>query len=667
MYAICRLGWLRSAARLLTLALALAPASAHSHPSSEWDGIRHALLQWANGVANASPEAVAPLLRDDFELDLGVFTVSREQYLGALGADGPLFERVSLAHAFHEEIPEGGVVVRPVIAFYSEELASPSALAVELVRDGDEWKLARIGPGGELPSALAGSLPEHAALHTVQVHVEDAETGAPVAARVHVEDEKGEYWPPRGHQKNIATGWREDVGRDVSLAGRTYAYVEPGFELPLPEGRYTLEVVRGMQYVPRSVEFLVTADAVPTLEVAIERWSDLQRQGWYSGDTHVHFLDPRSAILEMQGEDLNVLNILATKWGELITNVEHVTGRPSPLSKPDHIVFVGEETRHGFLGHAILLGLGQLVYPLTWGGPIEGVPGGYDHTTMAAQADRAHAAGGFVAWAHFPLPGGELPADLALGKLDSVDVMTWGDAFSDAGGIAAPGSVDAWYRFLNCGFRIPATAGTDKMLNTQVSGSVRTYVKVDGAFTYAGWLDGIRAGRTFVTTGPVLKLRAAGREIGDEIAAAAGDRIRVVAEVSSHLPVEWLEIVVSGEVVARQENPSASRELALEVEVPVSGSAWIAARAYSPELQPYQRWVAIGAVGVPVMAHTSPIYVAVPGAPQRSAEDARFLADWLDRSITWAEEQGRFRSPSERAALIGLLEQAKSVYLEQVP
>ena len=89
---------------------------------------------------------------------------------------------------------------------------------------------------------------------------------------------------------------------------------------------------------------------------------------------------------------------------------------------------------------------------------------------------------------------------IALGKIDAVDIMTWGNAFRE--GERAPAGT--WYRFLNAGFDLPATAGTDKMFNSQVVGSVRTYVNVEGVFSYEGWLDGIRAGRTFVTTGPML-------------------------------------------------------------------------------------------------------------------------------------------------------------------
>ncbi len=97
--------------------------------------------------------------------------------------------------------------------------------------------------------------------------------------------------------------------------------------------------------------------------------------------------------LELRGEDLNVVNILVSKWGELITNAEHFIGAPSPLSDADHIVYVNEETRHHVLGHAVLLNLKELVYPLSWGGPDEGVHGGYDYPPMAHQADKTHQQG----------------------------------------------------------------------------------------------------------------------------------------------------------------------------------------------------------------------------------------------------------------------------------
>jgi hypothetical protein len=650
---------------VVTVALLLLSAGVSSgHPIPDQDRIMNTVLRWADGFTNGDPHLVAPLLHENFRAigqDITGRPLNREAYLKLLGSKGQIPIRVTLRYAFHEA--EGvHATVRPVVTFL--DAAPPMAHTIKLAKVGEEWRITEIAADADLPPELTGELPEHFELQRVGVHVADTATGKPVAVRVNIRDSQGRYWPPEGHMKNIRTGWRQDVGGDVWVGGATYAYVQPDFGIPLPTGEYEMEVLRGIEYVPEKVRFDVTAGKVTDLEVRLTRWSNVRKDGWYSGDTHTHFLDPNTGIIEAQAEDLNVLNILVTKWGELITNVEHFTGAPSPLSTRNHIVFFGEESRHGFLGHTILLGIKKLVYPLTWGGPTEGIYGGHDYPPMAHQADAAHSHGGFVTWAHFPRPGGELAVDLALGKIDSVDLMTWGDAIA---GVAegVPSSADTWYRFLNCGLRIPATAGTDKMLNTQVVGSVRTYVKVPGEFSYAAWLDGIRDGRTFVTTGPMLKFEADGHEVGDEIAARAGDTIRVRAEVSSRIPVDWIEIVMGGEVVARKDNTSQAGSLILETDVSAPKSTWVAARAYSPRLQPNQSWTYIGVDGIPLMAHTSPIYISVDGGPTQSPDDAEVLMRSIDGSIEWVRTRARYMEESQRQEVIDLYERARRVYLEQ--
>ena len=269
-----------------------------------------------------------------------------------------------------------------------------------------------------------------------------------------------------------------------------------------------MEILKGIEYEPRSIRFSVKKGKVPELEVQMRRWSDLRREGWYSGDTHVHFVSPHAALLEAKAEDLNVINILATKWDELITNVEHFTGGPDRVSEPETIIYVNEESRHDFLGHTVLLNLKHLVYPLTWGGPDEGVPGGIDYPPMARQADDGpNAQGGFVRLG--PLPGRARrvwPSTWPWERWNSIDLMTWGDPLVPR--YNRPAAAEVWYRLLNCGFRLAAAGGTDKMSNIQVAGIPRVYVQVPGPFSYDAWLDGIRAGRTFVTTGPMLQFTA---------------------------------------------------------------------------------------------------------------------------------------------------------------
>jgi hypothetical protein len=86
--------------------------------------------------------------------------------------------------------------------------------------------------------------------------------------------------------------------------------------------------------------------------------------------------------------------------------------------------------------------------------------------------------------------------DVALGKIDSLDI-NWGEP-----------TLQLWYGLLNCGFHLPASAGTDCFLNriqSRLPGSDRAYVKIDTAFSYGEWIRNLKAGRSFVTSGPLLE------------------------------------------------------------------------------------------------------------------------------------------------------------------
>lgn len=409
------------------------------------------------------------------------------------------------------------------------------------------------------------------------------------------------------------------------------------------------------------MEFEVTEDSIPTVNIDIERWTHMAAGGWYSGDSHVHFLDPQTALVEAQGEDLNVINVLGSSGGNLITALHHFTGEPSVHATDQNIVYITEETRHDFLGHTVLLGLEELIYPMGWGEPTTGVIGGYDFPTMAQQADKAHARGAHVAWAHFPNPHGELAIDVALDKIDSVEVFVFGDPLDEDGRI---GPARTWYRLLNTGARLPALGATDKMWNTQIAGGVRTYVRVDGEFTYDAWIDGIDAGRTFATSGPMLDLTAGDARLGDTIDVATGDAVPFRAEVHSRKPVDRLEIIVNGVVVATKENTARSKRFSIEGQTVVDRSSWIAARAWSGEILPIQGeyWPP----GAPYLAHTSPIYIDVDGKPRTSAEDSAFLAEWCEKTIEWARTEARYHDEAQREAVVELYERARQVYLAQL-
>src|SRR5262249_44309338 len=179
----------------------------------------------------------------------------------------------------------------------------------------------------------------------------------------------------------------------------------------------------------------------------------------------------------------------------------------------------------------------------------------------------------------------------------------------------APGlddpSIAEWYRFLGLGYRLPIVAGTDKMSAEVPVGAVRTYTRLldDGALTFEAWAAAVRAGRTFVSSGPVLDLAVEGCGPGDVIRLDAPARLEGSAAArAAQAVIGELELVVNGRVVAAASGPAASAERSLHETVEVGAGAWIAARSRSPfEIE--------SAFRTSMAAHTSPVYVEVRDRP----------------------------------------------------
>ncbi len=213
-----------------------------------------------------------------------------------------------------------------------------------------------------------------------------------------------------------------------------------------------------------------------------------------------------------------------------------------------------------------------------------------------------------------------LPVDVALGKADYLEVVGFSDHKTTA---------EVWYRLLNCGFRLPAGAGTDAMANyASLRGPVgmnRVFVRSGQRLDYRSWLDGVQAGRTFVSNGPTLEFTLDGREVGDEITLPAGKhRLTARVRMRTIAPVEKVEIVANGKVVATIPVTSGGTRVDATVPLTISGSGWYTLRAWSskavePVLDLYP------------FATTSPIYVSVAAGPSEIHDDARYFARWVER------------------------------------
>ncbi len=475
----------------------------------------------------------------------------------------------------------------------------------------------------------------------VEVEIVDGATGERVPGRVRFTAADGRYLPPLGHRDEVNPGNYEDTGADLVLGSSTYAYVPGRFAIELPVGGVEVELVGGFDRAPRRTR-LEIEPSTRRLELPLDRTIDLHAGRWVTADTHVHFISPSTALLQAAAEDVDLVNLLATQWGDLFTNVTDLPWGSMADPSGRRIVVVGTENRQNVLGHLALLGAHRPVHPLASGGPPEGRMAGPLSVLLADWADRCRAAGGLVVAAHFPLPYAEVAADIVSGKIDAVETQTLGPGLDDP-------SILEWYRFLNLGYRLPIVAGTDKMSAEVPVGAVRTYghLATDDPLSFDAWAAAVRAGRTFVTSGPILELAVEGREPGDVIRLPSGGRLEVAVRARAAQPVITdLELVVNGRIVAATGAADGATELTLHETVEIADGAWIAARSRSgSEIH--------SAFATSMAAHTSPVYVEVKDRPLRpTGDDAAVVEQIIDGARTWVAGLAAIADPSERDRMV---------------
>jgi TolB protein len=475
--------------------------------------------------------------------------------------------------------------------------------------------------------------------------------GRPLPARIYLLGSDGRAYAPNG-----------GFHRVIAATETHYFHTQGEFEVEVPAGRTTLEALRGYEYRPASTAIDVSAGGLHTVTLRLDRLIDLPARGWYSGDTHLHDLHQgnfglthRTMFDQVLAEDIHVANLLIHMDGtRLMGRWDDLTGRPHALSTATHIMQYGQEFRGG-LGHIGMIGIQRYILPFTAG---SGNTAYAQHELDFSYLDGARAQGGLAGFMHPYLnrvrqpgdgAGSLIPIDVALGKGDFYDV---GTLYSDE-----LASAEMYYRFLNCGIRMAATAGSDNFSDVYRDpppGADRTYVRVQGPLTMAGWLDGIRRQRTFASTGPLLFLDVAGHGPGDEIrlAANAATNLRVQAEAISIAPLDSLQIIVNGKTV-KNVPATDSLHIRIDQEMAVPEGGWIAARVIGPTSKYVTDSYAF--------AQTTPVYVVRGGTRFRSADDGAFL-DGVVAAIAQRTGRSRWRTSAERDRFQAALDSARTVY-----
>ena len=516
-------------------------------------------------------------------------------------------------------------------------------------------------PGGEQREVVARARKHLRPMGQLHLRVEAG--GAPVAARIFLTGADDRTYAPDD-------AWME---ADDSFDRKEWPFEAHYFdtngvsEITVPGGNVEIGVMRGFEYEFEQRSVQVEAGKTSNVTVRLRPIS-LHDGGaqWISGDVHVHMNyagtyrnTPSHLAEQAAAENLSIIENLIVNKEQRFPDIAYSPPHVDAVSNDNFILQHAQEFHTSYWGHLGLLNLERNVI----------LPGyaGYPNTaaaslfpTNADVADLAHEQGALVGYVHpfesVPDPAKdavtyELPADVALGKVDYIEVVGFADHKSTA---------EIWYKLLNCGFRLPTAAGTDFMANFASlrgpAGLNRIYAEVPaGALKLQSWLEAIRAGRTFATNGPLLRFELGQRMPGGEVQLSGKQDVDFRAELASIVPVQHLQIVCNGKVTRELALKPDHKSAYVEGKLPIENSGWCVLRAFSDkaeypilDLYPY--------------ATTSPIYVAVAGAPLRNPHDAAFFVTWMDRLISAAQSSTAWNAETEKQSVIAAFQKAKQKY-----
>jgi TolB protein len=533
-------------------------------------------------------------------------------------------------------------------------------------RNGNTSLWVQTIPGGEQIEVVARERKYLKPMGRISLRVvDDLTLQHPVAARVFVTGADGLAYAP-----DDAWMYADDSFDRTERPYEAHYFDTSGVsEMTVPAGIVEVDVMRGFEDYFEQHKVQVEANSTTQLTVRMVPLvveADTT-SNWVSGDVHVHMNyagayrnTPAHLVEQAAAENLTIVEDLVVNKEQRIPDMAYFSPQLDTASTADHLLLHGQEFHTSYWGHLGLLNLtknfilpGYAAYPNTAAASL--------YPANANVADIAHEQGALVGYVHpfdsFPDPAkdpsltAELPADVALGKVDYIEVLGFSDHKSTA---------QVWYKLLNCGFRLPTAAGTDFMGNyASLRGPVglnRVYAEVKpGPLKIEPWLAAIKAGRTFATNGPLLRFSLGGQGIGGEVRVEKKQQVHFSAELFSAVPLDHLQIVCNGNVIQELAMNAERTGAHVDGSIPIEESGWCVLHAFSDkaeypilDLYPY--------------ATTSPVYVSVAGAAVHNAADAAYFAAWIDRLISAARSNAAWNTEAEKQAVLSMLQAAREKY-----
>jgi hypothetical protein len=440
---------------------------------------------------------------------------------------------------------------------------------------------------------------------TVRLRILD-ENGSRVAARIRLRDAQERLHPVPQRDGMVPAHPRfPELG--VIVQGQV--------EIDIPEPGRSIEVDRGTEYLPQKWN----ASERGTHELCLQRWIDMAARGWWSADLHVH-REPAEMPLLLEAAGLNFAPDI-TRWNQN-SNLETWPERPLIQLTASRFYSVDNAEDERPWGAALFFGLRT---------PMHLYHGKAEWPAPTATWQEARAKGAFldlekVIWWGAPVMAALIRPDtigvannhfLEEGMLDS---EAWGrprdrKRYPGQRGFANY-IFDLYYTYLSAGLRVPASAGSANGVLRNPLGYSRSYVYLGSHFTPEGWFAAQKAGRNFVTNGPMLFLTVNGERPGAILPAAARN-VKVDLLAIGRSSLERAELIVNGKITHSFQPGNDPARIQAEQTISLSAGDWVAARCLEANAKTVR------------FAHTSPLYAGE--VPRRDPAALARLCEWIDR------------------------------------